>query len=169
MSKISVLKILEDTTVDGPGFRTSVYGAGCMHECPGCHNPESWHLYNGNRMDTDEILDIVQRNFLSQISFSGGDPFFQISGFTELARKIKQETRKNIWCYTGYTFEKILRAPALSGILPYIDVLVDGRFVMKKKNPGLHFRGSSNQRMIDIPKTLTTGKIILWKDPFEEL
>lgn len=166
-NKISVLKIVEDTTVDGPGFRTSIYAAGCIHNCAGCHNPESWEITNGNWMDIDEILKVIKNNFLAQVTFSGGDPLCQPKAFTELARRIKNETQKNIWCYTGFTFQKILRTPELSVILPYIDVLVDGRFLEKKKNTSLLFRGSSNQRIIDVPKSLEQNKIVEWKNPFD--
>ena len=165
-NKISVLKILEDTTVDGPGFRTSIYAAGCEHGCKGCHNPESWEISNGKWMDIDEILKIIESNFLAQVSFSGGDPLFQPEAFTELARRIKLETQKNIWCYTGFTFQKILRNPKLSAILPYIDVLVDGQFIEKKKVDNLPFVGSSNQRIINVKESLKANKMVEWKNPF---
>ena len=165
-NKISVLKIVEDTTVDGPGFRTSIYAAGCEHGCKGCHNPESWEISNGNWMDIDEILKIIESNFLAQVSFSGGDPLFQPEAFTELARRIKLETQKNIWCYTGFTFQKILRNPKLSAILPYIDVLVDGQFIEKKKVANLPFVGSSNQRIINVKESLKANKIVEWENPF---
>ena len=165
-NKISVLKIVEDTTVDGPGFRTSIYAAGCEHGCKDCHNPESWDISNGKWMDIDEILKIIERNFIAQVSFSGGDPLFQPEAFTELARRIKSETQKNIWCYTGFTFQKILRNPKLSAILPYIDVLVDGQFIEKKKVANLPFVGSSNQRIINVKESLKANKIVEWKNPF---
>lgn len=165
-NKISVHKIVEDTTVDGPGFRTSIYAAGCEHGCKGCHNPESWEISNGKWMDIDEILKIIESNFLAQVSFSGGDPLFQPEAFTELARRIKLETQKNIWCYTGFTFQKILRNPKLSAILPYIDVLVDGQFIEKKKVANLPFVGSSNQRIINVKESLKANKIVEWKNPF---
>ena len=165
-NKLSVLKIVEDTTVDGPGFRTSIYAAGCEHGCKGCHNPESWEISNGKWMDIDEILKIIERNFFAQVSFSGGDPLFQPEAFTELARRIKLETQKNIWCYTGFTFQKILRNPKLSAILPYIDVLVDGQFIEKKKVDNLPFVGSSNQRIINVKESLKANKIVEWKNPF---
>ena len=165
-NKISVLKIVEDTTVDGPGFRTSIYAAGCEHGCKGCHNPESWEISNGKWMDIDEILKIIKSNFLAQVSFSGGDPLFQPEAFTELARRIKLETQKNIWCYTGFTFQKILRNHKLSAILPYIDVLVDGQFIEKKKVDNLPFVGSSNQRIINVKESLKANKIVEWKNPF---
>lgn len=165
-NKISVLKIVEDTTVDGSGFRTSIYAAGCEHGCKGCHNPESWEISNGKWMDIDEILKIIESNFLAQVSFSGGDPLFQPEAFTELARRIKLETQKNIWCYTGFTFQKILRNPKLSAILPYIDVLVDGQFIEKKKVANLPFVGSSNQRIINVKESLKANKMVEWKNPF---
>ena len=165
-NKISVLKIVEDTTVDGSGFRTSIYAAGCEHGCKGCHNPESWDISNGKWMDIDEILKIIDRNFLVQVSFSGGDPLFQPEAFAELARRIKLETQKNIWCYTGFTFQKILRNHKLSAILPYIDVLVDGQFIEKKKVDNLPFVGSSNQRIINVKESLKANKMVEWKNPF---
>lgn len=169
INKISVLKILEDTTVDGPGFRTSIYAAGCSHACNGCHNPESWEIHNGVWKSIDEILVHIKENFLAQVTFSGGDPLCQPEAFTELAKRIKSETGKNIWCYTGFTFEKILRTPKLAAILPYLDVLVDGRFLEKKKDANLLFRGSSNQRIINVPQSLEEGKIVYWKSLFELL
>ena len=92
--RIRVLKILEQTTADGPGFRTSVYCAGCRHACKGCHNPESWDFNAGEWMEVDEILDLIKADSMSDVSFSGGDPLYQVDAFTELARRIKQETGK---------------------------------------------------------------------------
>ena len=109
-NKISIIKIIEDTVVDGPGFRISIYSAGCSHFCKGCHNPESWDINTGTLMDIDYILDRVIKSKLN-VTFSGGDPFFQIEGFYELAKKIKTHTNQTIWCYTGFCFEdKIGRA-----------------------------------------------------------
>ena len=105
--RIRVLKILEQTMADGPGFRTSVYCAGCRHACKGCHNPQSWDFNAGEWMEVDEILDLIKADSMSDVSFSGGDPFFQVDAFTELARRIKQETNKTIWCWTGFTLEQI--------------------------------------------------------------
>ena len=104
---LSILDILEDTTADGPGFRTSIYAAGCPNACPGCHNPESWDIRHGRRMSTEEILEKVLDDPFADVTFSGGDPMFQPEGFAELARAIKEKSDKNIWCYTGYTFEKL--------------------------------------------------------------
>ncbi|MBQ0043531.1 MAG: anaerobic ribonucleoside-triphosphate reductase activating protein [Bacteroidales bacterium] len=148
--KIRVLDILDETMADGPGLRTSIYCAGCKHHCPGCHNPQSWDMAGGKEMDVQELLDVIKEDEFSNVTFSGGDPFYQVDAFTELARRIKEETDKTIWCWTGFTYEEILADPHLAQMLPYIDTLVDGPFVMALKDPELHFRGSSNQRIIHL-------------------
>lgn len=148
--KIRVLDILEETMADGPGLRTSIYCAGCAHHCPGCHNPQSWDFAGGREMSVDELLEIVKADEFSNVTFSGGDPLYQVEAFTELARRIKEETGKNIWCYTGFRYEEIIADDRMKRILPYIDTLVDGPFVESLRDPELHFRGSSNQRIIHL-------------------
>ena len=106
----------------------------------------------GREMYVEELLDIIKADEFSNVTFSGGDPLYQVEAFTELARRIKEDTGKNIWCYTGFTYEEILADERLSMILPYIDTLVDGPFVQELRDPELHFRGSSNQRIIHLPK-----------------
>lgn len=164
MNKISILNIVHDTTVDGPGFRIAIYGAGCKHQCPGCHNPQSWDMNNGTEYSIDKLLNIIKQDEFSNVTFSGGDPFMQVEGFTELAYRIKSETNKNIWCYTGFLFENVLRSDKLSRILPYIDVLVDGRYIAALRDEDLQFRGSSNQRIIDVQKSLDNKYPILWNN-----
>ena len=137
---------------DGPGLRTSIYCAGCAHMCPGCHNPQSWDFDGGGEMTVQELLDIIMDDEFAHVTFSGGDPLYQVEAFTELARRIKEETGKNIWCYTGFTYEEILADKRLSQILPYLDTLVDGPFMEELRDPELHFRGSSNQRIIHLTK-----------------
>ena len=159
--KLSILDIIEDTTVDGPGFRTAIYCAGCPNACPGCHNPESWNIRNGKMMETDEVLAYVLADEFADVTFSGGDPMFQADGFAELARKIKANSSKSIWCYTGYRYEDLLRCPQQAELLRWIDVLVDGRFVETLKDPDLLFRGSSNQRLIDVQQSSASGEIRL--------
>ncbi len=139
---------------DGPGLRTSIYCAGCAHHCPGCHNPQSWDFAGGREMTVSELFDLIVSDEFSNVTFSGGDPLYQVEAFTELARRIKTETGKTIWCYTGFTYEEIASNPRLAAILPYIDVLVDGPFIEELRDPELHFRGSSNQRIIP----LTAGR-----------
>lgn len=151
--KVRILDILEETMADGPGFRTSIYCAGCAHHCSGCHNPQSWDFQAGREMSVQELLDIIKADEFSDVTFSGGDPLYQVEAFTELARRIKEETGKNIWCYTGFTYEEILSDERLRQILPYIDTLVDGPFIQELRDTELHFRGSSNQRIIHLSKT----------------
>ena len=149
--KISIMDIIDGTVVDGPGFRLSIYGAGCSHKCKGCHNPQSWEIGNGKLMDIDEIMDVVKQSPWN-VTFSGGDPFFQAEGFSRLARRIKDETSKTIWCYTGYTIEELQQEgnPCRMELLESIDVLVDGPFVEELRDEQLPFRGSSNQRIIQL-------------------
>ena len=159
---LSILDILGDTTVDGPGFRTAIYAAGCPNGCPGCHNPESWDINRGHWMSTEEILEKVLADNFADVTFSGGDPMFQPEGFTQLAHAIKEWSRKNIWCYTGYTFEKLLRNPRQAQLLKYIDVLVDGKFKKELRDEELYFRGSRNQRLIDVQTSLQKGETVIY-------
>ncbi|MGN0052636.1 MAG: anaerobic ribonucleoside-triphosphate reductase activating protein [Bacteroides sp.] len=158
-----IMNIIEDTTVDGPGLRTAIYAAGCSHACPGCHNPTSWDIHNGRPMEIEEIVRRILDDPFADVTFSGGDPFYQVEGFTRLAQAIKTNSRKSIWCYTGYSFERIMQRPKLACLLPYIDVLVDGRFVRELRDESLRFRGSSNQRLINVPTSLKLGRVIGWE------
>ncbi|MBQ7823555.1 MAG: anaerobic ribonucleoside-triphosphate reductase activating protein [Bacteroidaceae bacterium] len=159
---ISVLDIIEETVVDGPGFRTAVYAAGCPNQCAGCHNPQSWDIEAGRQMSVADILDKIKSDEFAQVTFSGGDPIFQVEAFTTLARRIKEETGKNIWCYTGWKYEDIKQSERLSQILPYLDVLVDGRYEQNLRDEQLPFRGSSNQRLIDVQASLSAGSTVLY-------
>lgn len=157
---ISVLSIIEDTMVDGPGFRTSIYCAGCRHKCPGCHNPQSWDFDGGHAMTTDDIMRVIEADPYANVTFSGGDPMYQPEGFAELARAIKQRTKKDIWCYTGFTIEALMHNPRQRALLEQIDVLVDGPYVRSKRDESLCFRGSSNQRILDVPASLRAGRAV---------
>ncbi|MBQ9671586.1 MAG: anaerobic ribonucleoside-triphosphate reductase activating protein [Prevotella sp.] len=159
---ISVLSIIEDTMVDGPGFRTSIYCAGCRHQCPGCHNPQSWDFEGGHAMSTEEIMRIIEADPYANVTFSGGDPMYQPEGFAELARAIKERTMKTIWCYTGFTFEALITNPRQRALLEYLDVLVDGPFVKAQRDETLCFRGSRNQRMIDVQASLNRHQVVLY-------
>ncbi|MDE5858440.1 MAG: anaerobic ribonucleoside-triphosphate reductase activating protein [Muribaculaceae bacterium] len=153
-----VVDIVDGTSVDGPGLRTTIYFAGCKHHCPGCHNPQTWSFDAGRDMNQQEIIDhIVENDF--DVTFSGGDPMYQSSDIIPLAKQIKS-MGKTIWCYTGFLFEEILSSPEMSKLLPYIDVVVDGLFVESLKDTELIFRGSSNQRIIDVPASIESGKVV---------
>jgi len=159
---IRVLDILEDTMVDGPGFRTSIYCAGCAHQCPGCHNPQSWDFEGGHEMTTQQLMNIIMADPYANVTFSGGDPMYQAAGFAELARAIRMQSNKDIWCYTGFMFESLIQYDQRE-LLDNIDVLVDGPFIEHLKDPDLLFRGSSNQRLINVPASLCEGKVVLWQ------
>lgn len=145
---LRVLRIVPGTSVDGPGLRTSIYFAGCNHHCKGCHNPESWDLEGGELMSLPEIMDRVKEEGFN-VTFSGGDPIVQVGPLTELAKLIRQEGY-NIWLYTGYTFEQLQQMPDASELLNYVNTVVDGQFVQEKRDISLLFRGSSNQRIINL-------------------
>jgi anaerobic ribonucleoside-triphosphate reductase activating protein len=158
---ISILRIVHDTMVDGPGFRTSVYCAGCPNHCPACHNPQSWDIENGTMTSTEDILREIMEDPFANVTFSGGDPMFQPEGFTELALAIRRVSKKDIWCFTGFLFENLLQNPKQRKLLEQIDVLVDGPFIQAKRDPDLFFRGSSNQRIINVQKSLQTGQTVV--------
>lgn len=160
---INVLRVLHDTTVDGPGFRTSIYCAGCRHQCPGCHNPQSWAFGVGEDRSTDDLMQEILSDPFADVTFTGGDPLFQAEGFAELASRIKKETNKTIWCYTGFLYEKLLHDSAAQQLLKYIDVLVDGPFIQSLRDEDLLFRGSSNQRLIDVPRSREEGCVVFWE------
>ena len=166
--RIRVLDILHQTMADGPGFRTAIYCAGCAHACKGCHNPQSWDFAGGRWMDVEELLAIVKADELSDVSFSGGDPFYQAEAFTELARRIKTETGKSIWCWTGFTLEEIQASAEMAAMLPWIDVLVDGPFLLEQRDTSLRFRGSPNQRILylhgEAPDDEIPGTVPIFRD-----
>ncbi len=157
---ISILSIVHDTMVDGPGFRTSIYCAGCPNACPGCHNPQSWDIRHGTMTSTEELMEEIMSDPFANVTFSGGDPMFQAEGFAELARAIREQSDKTIWCFTGYKFENLLKNPKQLELLKLIDVLVDGPFVQSLRDEDLFFRGSSNQRLINVRKSLETGQVV---------
>ena len=163
MSKIlRVLHIVEGTSVDGPGLRTSIYLAGCNHHCPGCHNPASWNPQGGEERTLDELMQVIAYNE-APVTLSGGDPLQQPDGTRELIHHIKQELGYNVWCFTGYTWDEIMKDSKLSAVVQELDVLVDGPFIQAQRDISLRFRGSRNQRLIDVQRTLTTGQVTLWQ------
>jgi len=159
---IRISGIVNDSVVDGHGLRLTVFTQGCPHHCPGCHNPQSHDFEGGREENTDDILDLVRDNFLLDgVTLSGGEPFAQAEACAEIA-KATHELGLDVWCYSGYTFEILLNgAPAWRHLLENIDILVDGPFLLEQRTLDAKFRGSSNQRIIDVPASLDSGSIIL--------
>ncbi len=154
-----------DSVVDGFGVRTVIWTQGCSHNCPFCQNPQTHSFTDGEEYDVEEIcaeLDALENQ--NGITLSGGDPLYQIEPVVEIAKHAK-EIGLNVWCYTGFTYEEVLemgkKNPKYLELLNYLDVLVDGLFVNELKDLDLLFRGSSNQRLIDVPKTLKSKKVVV--------
>lgn len=151
-----------DSIVDGIGIRTVIWTQGCSHNCPNCHNPGTHDFNGGELVDIDDVLDAIE-DLQGQdgVTFSGGDPMFQPKQCTVLAKKV-HELGMNVWAYTGFTYEDLLdRNTDIMDFLKEIDVLIDGKFEMDKKSMDIEFRGSTNQRIIDVQKSLKEGKTIL--------
>lgn len=164
--------IQTDSIVDGTGIRAVVWTQGCSHNCPGCHNPGTHDFKGGEEVDIDDVKDVLSElEFQDGVTFSGGDPFFQPEACAELAEHV-QKLGMNVWCYTGFLFEDLLNASskkkAIMKFLNNIDVLVDGPFIISKRSYSAKFRGSSNQRIIDVKKSLEEGKVVLALQDDEE-
>ncbi len=150
-----------DSIVDGEGIRTVIWTQGCSHNCAGCHNPSTHDFKGGFEVDVEEIInDLDKIEFQRGITFSGGDPMFQAEACNAIAEASKTKGL-NVWCYTGFTYEELLNNPKTVEFLKNIDVLVDGKFILNQKSLNLDFRGSRNQRIIDVPKSLKENKVVL--------
>jgi anaerobic ribonucleoside-triphosphate reductase activating protein len=154
-----------DSIVDGNGIRTVIWTQGCAHRCPGCHNPNTHDFNGGMEKDLNELkTELSSLEFQDGVTFSGGDPFFQPAVCAELAEHV-QSLGMNVWCYTGYKFEQLLKLShvdaAIMKFLENIDVMIDGPFMIAKRSYSLKFRGSSNQRIIDVKASLSQGKTVL--------
>ena len=157
--------IAYESLVNGPGMRRVFFAQGCKHNCPGCFNPDTHDFTGGEERNMDELIkDVLDNPILKGVTFSGGDPFEQADKFAYMAREFRNNGL-NVWSYTGYKFENIIKQlennNGWKDLLNNIDVLVDGRFEKDKMQDGLKFRGSLNQRIIDIKESLKTGKIVI--------
>lgn len=161
--KIRIAGFEEESIVDGEGVRFVIFTQGCPHHCPGCHNPETHDFDGGKEYDTSEIVEMFKKNpLISGITISGGEPFAQWEACLELATEA-HKLGLNVWCYTGYTFEELLVSCNISrGLLREVDFLVDGKFVLSRKSLELKFRGSSNQRIIDVQRSFHTHKTTIY-------
>lgn len=161
--QIRIAGTMNDSIVDGPGLRYTVFTQGCPHGCPGCHNPQSHDFGGGRAVQTEEIIAQIWGNpLLDGVTLSGGEPFCQPEACLAIARAA-HEAGLNVWAYSGYTYEQLLeKAPNL---LREVDVLVDGPFVLAQRSLEIKFRGSRNQRLIDVKRSLAQGVPVMWEFP----
>lgn len=161
--ELRVAGIVKESVVDGPGFRYVIFAQGCNHGCKGCHNPDTHSLDGGYVVDTVSLIeDIKQSKYIDGVTFSGGEPFLQAGPFIHIAESLK-EANINIVCYTGYTYEELAESEDASRIrlLGLIDMLIDGPYVEELRDLSLTYRGSGNQRIIDVKSSVTEQKVVL--------
>ncbi len=160
----------DESISNGEGWRAVLFVSGCPHHCPGCHNSVTWDFNYGEDFNQEEVINkIVNNSILKGVTISGGEPLCMenIATVVEFIKKIKElKPNFNIWCYSGYTFEELLsRNDSITNeALQVIDVLVDGKFMLEKKDSKIRFRGSSNQRIIDVKKSLALNKIVIYME-----
>ena len=164
--------IMQDSIVDGEGIRAVIWTQGCAHKCPGCHNPQTHSFDDGFELDIEEVKkEIDELVGQDGITFSGGDPFYQVEACLELAKYIKSK-KLNIWCYTGFTYESLISLsknnPKIKEFIKTIDVLIDGPFILEQKSLDCAFRGSKNQRIIDTKESLKQKKVCLVEKYYQE-
>lgn len=161
---IRIAGIVQDSIVDGQGIRMTIFTQGCPHHCPGCHNAHTHDPTGGYEVTVAEIIEQMRSNpLLDGVTFSGGEPFEQIEAVKHIAHEAHR-LRLNVWCYTGWTWEQIMLDPRKRGLLAYIDVLVDGRFVLTQRSIELKWRGSKNQRVITVEESLFKNQVVLWEE-----
>lgn len=165
--KIRLAGIEPESIVDGPGYRIAIFTQGCPHDCPGCHNPQTHDPAGGTLWDTADVIDLLGKNPLVRgLTLTGGEPMMQAEVLCEIAEAAKA-LGMNVWCYTGYTLEALKRENDAQRmrLLSFVDVLVDGPFVQAQRSLELLYRGSANQRLIDMQRTLAAGEITLYTPP----
>ena len=163
-AKIRIADIVDDSIVDGRGIRMTIFTQGCPHHCVGCHNPHTHDPLGGREVAVTEIIDRMRSNpLLDGVTFSGGEPFEQLDALKHIAHEAHR-LKMDVWCYTGWTWEQIMSDPRKRGLLAYIDVLVDGRFVLDQRSLELKWRGSKNQRVISVEESLFNDKIVLLEE-----
>ena len=164
--------IMQDSIVDGEGIRAVIWTQGCAHKCPGCHNPQTHSFDDGFELDIEEVKEEIDE-LVGQdgVTFSGGDPFYQVEACLELAKYIKSK-KLNIWCYTGFTYEGLISLsrnnPNIKEFIKTIDVLIDGPFILEQKSLDYAFRGSKNQRIIDTKESIKQNKVCLVEKYYQE-
>lgn len=165
--QIRINAVIQDSIVDGPGLRLAVFAQGCIHACAGCHNPQTHDPNGGKLVDTAEIIRLLDSPLCAGLTLTGGEPFLQSAPCLKLALTAK-ESNKNVWIYTGYTYEGLIamRDEDVLALMHCADVLVDGPFILSKRSLGLKYRGSHNQRVIDMQKTRAQNALALWEDAY---
>ena len=164
---IRIAGVVRESVVDGPGFRYVIFSQGCNHNCEGCHNPDTHDLGGGDCVSTEFLLeDITKNRYIDGVTFSGGEPFLQSEAFGELAKSLKEKGYHMV-CYTGYTYEELVasRSRGVMELLENLDLLIDGPYMSSKKDLSLTYRGSLNQRIIDIAETQKQKIVILEPSP----
>ena len=164
---IRIAGVYRESIVDGPGIRFAVFCQGCAHDCPGCHNPETHDFNGGYDCSIDRIVGEIDKNpLLDGVTFTGGDPVYQAEAFCRLAEELKKRSL-NILMYTGFTYEELLKMrkenPYVGLLLDSVDYLIDGRYEEERRDLTLNFRGSSNQRFIDMNETRRRGEIVIYE------
>jgi len=160
---LNLAGITWESVVDGPGLRTVVFAQGCTHACPGCFNPELQPFHTHRSVALAEVLSgLDERPHIRGVTFSGGDPFEQTDSFARLAAACRHRGL-SVWCYTGYSWETLCQCDRFRVLLRELDVLVDGPYVEAERDTALRFRGSRNQRIIDVPASLHTLQVQLWE------
>lgn len=159
--EIRIAGTVSESIVDGPGFRYTVFVQGCPHNCPGCHNPQTHDLNAGKLVDTDELFNECIEDPLNKgVTFSGGEPFLQAAALYELGKRFK-ERGMSLWCYSGWTWEELqARGEEVQKLLSITDVLVDGKFIEERRTLSLQFRGSDNQRLVDVQASIIKGAVV---------
>ena len=166
--ELRIAGTISESIVDGPGFRYVIFTQGCPHHCPGCQNPQTHPFEGGELRDTDELMqEMLQDSLNCGFTFSGGEPFCQPKPLAELAKRA-HDKGKNVFCYTGYTYEQLMEHPddSVRELLRQVDILVDGRYEEAQRDLTLRFRGSRNQRLIDVRRTMQENKIVLWESSY---
>lgn len=159
--KVKIAGYIKESIVDGPGIRYVVFAQGCGHDCPQCHNPNTHDFNGGYEVEVKDLLeDIHKRKYIDGVTLSGGDPFYQSREFAYIAKELK-ESNINVMAYTGFLYEDILRSSNMKCLLDNIDILMDGPFKVEEKTLKMPFRGSKNQRMINVKESLVKKQIVL--------
>ena len=164
--ELRIAGIVNDSVVDGDGYRFTIFTQGCPHACIGCQNPKTWDFSGGTLVDTDDLIPQILANpLLSGVTFSGGEPFAQPAPLSDLAKKLRPHGL-NLWAYTGYTLDALTARhdSSTDDLLAHLDVLVDGPFLLAQRDLTLRFRGSKNQRIIDMSRTRAAGHVVLKED-----